>query len=124
MLGEALSDPLAQLGWVLRVRGVVGQSLQNRAQVSDRDGLAQEPAQDLDYLAERQLVRDELLDDLGVVTGQHVEQLLDLAPAQQLMGVGAQKLTQVGAHHARRVNDRTPGHLGTLAVGCRDPQGG
>ena len=69
-------------------------------------------------LAEREHVRHDLLDDGGVGLLELVEQLLDVLAGEQLGGVRADRLGQVGDDHRLGVDDRVAERLG---LGARWP---
>ena len=56
-------------------RGAVADRLEDRAQVADRDALAQQVLQHALHLADAELVGDDLLDGGGVLLLERVEQL-------------------------------------------------
>ena len=114
MLGERVG--------VLGPPRVVGERLEDGHQVADRDALAQQVLENLLDAADGQLLRHELLDHLGPRLRHGVEQLLHLLAPEQLVGVPADHLGQVGDHHRRRVDHGVAGELRPLAVLGGDPQ--
>ena len=87
------------LGEQRRIAGearLVADLLDDRAEVADRHALAEQRLQHPLDLAERELVGDDLLDRGGVGLLQPVEQLARLLAGEQLGGVAADRLGQVG----------------------------
>ena len=86
------------------------------AEVADRDALAQQRLQHALDLAERQHVRDDLVDDRGVDLLELVEQLTRLLAGEQLGGVGADHLGEVGDDDRLGVDDGPAQRLGLGAA--------
>ena len=84
---ERLAGGLGERGRVARERGAVADRLEDRAEVADRDALAQQVLQHALHLADAELVGDDLLDGRGVLLLERVEQLLRLLAGEQLVGV-------------------------------------
>ena len=101
--------------------GPQAQRLEDPDQVADRDALVEQAAQHALDLAERQLRRDELLDDDGVHPAHGLHQRLDVLAGQQPGGVGADDLAEVGDEHRAAVDDGRAGHLGLVAHLDRQP---
>ena len=72
---ERLAGVLGEDGRVVRRAGPVADRLEDRAQVADRDALAQQVLQHALHLADAELVGDDLLDHGGVLLLERVEQL-------------------------------------------------
>ena len=84
---ERLAGVLGQQRRVAREARLVADGLDDRAEVADRDALAQQRLQHALELAERQQVGHDLLDDRGVALLELVEQVARLLAGEQLGGV-------------------------------------
>ena len=77
----------ASMRRVAREQRAVADRLEDRAEVADRDALAQQVLQRALHLADPELVRDDLVDRGRVRLLERVEQLARLLAREQLVGV-------------------------------------
>src|SRR5579884_3503680 len=120
---EGLAHVLGEHVGILRARRVICERLEDRLQVANRDALAEQVLQHLLHAAERELLGDQLLDDLRTSLGHLVEELLHFLAAEQLVRVPADHLGEVRDDHGGRVDHGVAGELRALALGGRDPEG-
>jgi hypothetical protein len=97
--------------------GAVGDRLQDRAQVADRQPLAQHAAHHAHQLAERHGPGDHVLDQLRRFLAEGGQQLLDLLAAHQLVDVAANDLAEVGGHHRGGIDHRHAARFGARPIG-------
>ena len=121
---ERLARRLGEQGRLAGEHGAVADRLEDRAEVADRDALAQQVLQHALHLADAELVRDDVVDGGRVLLLERVEQLLRLLAREQLVGVAADRLGQVRDDDRLGVDDGVAERLGLGARGVVDPHGG
>src|SRR5258706_12864639 len=98
---------------------MVRQRFDDGEKIADPDVLSQEVLQDLLHGAEREVLWNQLLDHLRMRLGERVEQALHLLAAEELVGMAADDLREMGDDNRRRVDDRVAGELPLPAASRR-----
>ena len=119
--GERVAHGLDEEQRLLGLARRVGDGVEDRGEVADRDPLAEQAGQHLLDLAHREQVRDDLLDEARDVGLEGLEELRRLGAAEDLVGVGADRLGEVRGEDRGGVDHRVAHALGELAVGDADP---
>ena len=104
LAGQPRAHMLGDVARIAREADRLGDAFEDGRQVADRDALVEQLLQHALDAGDGDLARHQVLDQLLLLLGQVLQELLHLGVGQQVGHVGLEDLGQVGRQHGRRID--------------------
>src|SRR5271170_1524996 len=121
---DGLTDELREQDRIPGNRGALSQCFEDGGGVLNGNSLPEKILKHLLDDRQRDLLRDQVLNQLGLILTDAIEYLFGILPGEQLVRVTAHDLRQMRAKDADRINNRIPRLPSRVDFVSGDPDGG